>query len=336
LKLHEPVTGKEEVDAVKRVFDSGWLAEGKETANFERTVAEYVGARHAVAVSNCTVALELSLRAKQIKGEVVVPAFGHPATVRAIINAGCEPVFVDVDLEDYTVRVDYCPENTKAVIPVSWGGNPIWSIPYDPIIIEDAACSLGASAYGEHVIEYAATTCYSFHPRKLITTGEGGMITTNNKELAEKLRELKNFGLGNYKIDDVRAAIGTAQMHRLEGIIQERIRKARVYNELLADVPNIKSPQSHELARHTYQTYAIFLQTGDRDKIITRLKQRGIETQIGAYALHRLPSFRHFGRIGKLENSDLLAENLLALPMSHSMTDEDQKYVVNCLEQLIP
>jgi len=322
---------------VRKVLECGWLAEGPKTEQFEKTVADYVGAKHAVAVCNCTIALELCLRALKVKGEVVVPAFGHPATVRAITNARCKPVFVDVDLEEFNIRVDKCPDNTQTIIPVSWGGNPYWSVPYLDVsqIIEDAACCLGAMMHGEQTGDNF-TSCFSFHPRKLVTTGEGGIITTNDGDLAESLRKLKNFGLGNYKFDDIRAAIGIEQMKRLKGIIEERIRKAKVYEELLKNVPSVKAPQKHPLARHTYQTYAIYIKKGNRNKIICNLKQQGIETQIGAYALHRLPQFQHFGRVGSLRNSELLHQRLLALPMAHSMTDEDQQYVVTCLEQLLP
>jgi dTDP-4-amino-4,6-dideoxygalactose transaminase len=326
---------KEEVDAVKKVLDSGWLAEGKITRQFEDAVARYVGSKYAVATCNCTVALELCLRASNLIGkEVIIPSFTHPATIQAVLNALCIPVLVDVDLQEYNMQIYHCSNDVETFIPVSWGGNPVWSVPLESLIFEDAACSLGSSTISEGALTPEMAVCYSFHPRKLVTTGEGGMIVTNNKELATKLRKLKNFGYGNYKFDDVRAAIGNEQMKKIDKIINRRIEMAETYNDLLANVKWVRIPQKHPLAKHTYQTYAVYLTKGNRNIIIKRLAKKGIETQVGAYALHLLYPY-HFRRFGSLSNSELLHHNLLALPMSYDLSDDDQVRVVEELKQAI-
>jgi len=338
LRLTKPYLDSAEAYAVREVLSSGWIAEGKLTRRFEEELADYVDAKYAIATCNCTIALELSLRALGIRGNVATSAFGHPATPRAIINAGCAPVFVDVDLQSYNINMSLLKDPTvthkeystieyyqlKAVMPVSWGGNPL--IPHDinlPII-EDAACSIGAQNNGHPDVR-----CFSFHPRKLLTTGEGGMVVTDNWEVAGEVRQLKNFGMGNYKFDDVRAAIGLEQLKKLPTIIRRRSYMAEVYNDLLADVCGVKSPMKQSV----YQTYAVYLEKGDRDAIIKKLGSQGIETQIGAYALPSLPQFKHCLWIKSRRNAELLGRNLLALPMSHDMTDEDQKRVVEALKR---
>jgi len=197
-------------------------------------------------------------------------------------------------------------------------------------LFEDAACSLGATIDGKPTGSYW-TTCFSFHPRKLITCGEGGIVTTNQKEVAEAIRKLKNFGDGggNYKLDDIKAAIAIAQMQKLDSIIEKRVAMAHVYDDLLGSDPLINIPQKHPQAKHTYQTYAVYVMTPNRDEIIRKLALKGIETQVGAYALHLLPQFQHLKRVGDLRNSELLSQHLLALPMDHQMNEEDQKFVID-------
>ena len=321
-RLTKPYLSSEEARAVQEVLNSGWLAEGTVTAQFERKLASIVGAKYAVAVCNCTVALELALKAHQVKGAVAIPDFTHPATALAVINAGVEPILCDVSLETYNLQInDSWVDYPETSVPVSWGGNPLTEYPHS-LIIEDAACSLGASNVGsDH------TSCFSFHPRKLVTTGEGGAVTTNDRRIAEKIRGLKTFGLGggNYKLNDIAASIGLAQLAKLKQIIKTRRRMAKVYSELLEDNSDVIVPIQKG---GTYQTYAVHLLKGKRDRIILDLAKKGIETQIGTYALHLLPQFQSLHKCGKLSNSTLLFRNLLALPMAYDLTEENQKTVV--------
>jgi dTDP-4-amino-4,6-dideoxygalactose transaminase len=211
------------------------------------------------------------------------------------------------------------------------------------LILEDAACSLGSENGGAKTGAMADITCFSFHPRKVLTTGEGGMITTDNDEYAEKMRSFKNFGVGkmgeqtrfirygsNYKMSDILAAVGVAQMAKLPEMIERRIELARRYDKLLSEVDGIKPPEKKGGMKHTYQTYAAYVEVkGARDRLMQDLRATGIEAQIGTYALHLEPYYRDLEKQGDLSRSKLLFENLLALPMCHNMTAEDQEYVVS-------
>ena len=333
-KLTKPCLDNAEVEAVHKVFESGWLAEGEVTEAFERKVANYIGAKYAIAVSNCTIALELCLKAQEKRSQIAIPDFTHPATIRAVLNTSSDPVLFDVGLGTYNAGVETYPLETIATIPVSLFGLDV--LPFYYPIVEDAACSFGAGE-GSYKVgnNWTHPVCFSFHPRKLITTGEGGMITTNDEELAQRLRRMKNFGVGggNYKFDDVRASIGLAQMDKLEGIIELRIRMAKVYDDLLSTSQDIIPPQKMDGVRHTYQTYAVYLKKGNRNEVINKLAEQGIESQRGAYALHLLPEYEQCKKIGDLHNSELLHHNLLALPMAYDITEEEQKFVIERLTE---
>lgn len=333
LRLTKPYLNHLESEAVSKVLNSGWLAEGPLTLQFETSVARYVGAKFAVAFCNCTVAMTLCLIAEKIKGKVAIPDFTHPATALAVINAGCKPVLCDVSLESY--NINQYTEHVGSSIPVSWAGNPLsW---YPPaFIVEDAACSLG-SKVDNVMVGSQFTSCFSFHPRKIVTTGEGAVVTTNSRELAIKLRDLKRFGKGggNYKFNDISAAIGIEQMKKIDRVIKQRREMAEIYRVLLKDIEGLRTPMEHSKVRHTYQTYAVYLEKGSRDRIIERLALKGIETQIGTYALHLIPQFRRLPRMSNLENSEKLYRNLLSLPMSYDLTFDDQKHVCEELKNEI-
>jgi perosamine synthetase len=327
LRLTKPYLSQLEADAVKRVLESGWLAEGAYTQQFESEVARYVGAKHGIATNNCTIALTLCLQALGVTGEVAVPDFTHPATAQAVLNAGCRPVLCDVSLESYNMN---SWNGARFAIPVSWAGNPLTTYPHTDFI-EDAACSLGAGSTGS-----TYTACFSLHPRKLITTGEGAVITTNDTELAERLRDLKNFGKGggNYRFNDISAAIGIEQLKKLPEIIKVRREHAAIYDTLLSNTPTLKPPQTSK--GHVYQTYAVLLDKKiDRDLVIRKLIAKGIETQIGTYALHTLPLFNRLKRWTNLANSTTLSKQLLALPMAYDLTFDEQEKVVGELKTAI-
>jgi len=362
IKLIEPYVGNEELRLIKKVLESGWLTEGPMTKEFEARVAEFTGAKYAIATTNCTTALELALRALHIGAgdEVIVPDFTYPATADVVYWIGAEPILVDVDISSYNINMDEIEKaitkRTKCIIPVSWGGNPLnYKIlnelkeEYNLWIVEDAACSLGAEFDGKKTGTLADITCFSFHPRKIITTGEGGMITTDNNDIAAEIKSLKTFGIKspdksnkfvkvgtNCKFSDILAAIGVKQMEKINKIIEKRIELANNYTRLIKEIDLIRPPLKEEKAKHVYQTYAVYLEVeGIRDKVIEELKKENIETQIGTYALHLQPAFCNAKRIGDLVISEKLYRNLLALPMCHSMTLEDQECIVKKVKNLI-
>lgn len=321
-RLTKPYLSSKEGDAVRGRLWNGYLAEGEATQLFEERLAGIVGVKHAVAVCNCTVALELALRAHRVKGRVAIPDFTHPATALAVINAGAQPILCDVSLKTYNLELNGSwVEYPETSVPVSWAGNPLTEYP-SGLIVEDAACSLGALGTGTQF-----TSCFSFHPRKLVTTGEGGAVTTNDLHVADRVRSLKAFGPdgGNYKLNDIASAIGCVQLDKLKEIIVRRRCMAKGYDDLLCNVSSVVPPTQEG---GTYQTYAVRLKKGRRNRIIRLLAKKGIETQIGTYALHLLPQFQSLPKSGALSNSTLLFRKLLALPMAYDLTEENQKTVV--------
>lgn len=360
IKLIEPVVGEEEINEVRKVLLSGWLTEGPKTREFEEEIRRYIGVKHAIATTSCTTALELALRTLGIgRGdEVIIPDFTHPASGNVVKLVGAKPVLADVDLFSYNIdptEIEKAVSNkTKCIMPVSWGGNPL---DMDPLIelkekhglyiVEDAACSLGAEHKGKKTGALADITCFSFHPRKAITTGEGGMAVTNNAEYAQKMQSLKKFGMQiknneitfirlgtNYKLSDILSAVGVAQMKKIEAIIRKRIELASHYDKLLSEIDLVRPPQKRANTRHIYQTYAACIEKGHaRDRVIKDLQKKNVETQIGTYALHLQPLYESEKKIGQLKNSEKLCTNLLALPMSHWMTKKDQEHVVSLIEE---
>ena len=253
IPLAVPDVGDEEIDEIKKVFDTKFLTEGKTTQEFEEQVASYLGVKHAIAVTSCTTGLHAVLQGLDIKGqEVLVPDYTYPATAEAVVLAGGIPVLTDVDINSMNMTSEILEEgyNDKMTVfsPVSWAGVPLESDVYKKAkdlnlkCLEDSACSLGAKIGNEFVGNIADFSCFSFHPRKVITTGEGGMITTNDDKMAEYCHSFKHFGakgssfeiIGtNYKLSNILSAIGLVQMKKIEKIIQVRIERANIYKEML-------------------------------------------------------------------------------------------------------
>jgi dTDP-4-amino-4,6-dideoxygalactose transaminase len=362
IKLIEPMVGEEELSLVREVLESGYMTEGPKTQEFEENFAKFVGAKHAIATTSCSTALQICVDILGIGpgDEVIVPDFTYPVTADVARIVGADPVLVDVDESTYNIDHDEvkkaATDKTRGILPVSLFGHPLDMAPlreiaekHDLFIVEDAACSAGARFGGERTGSMADLSCFSFHPRKVITTGEGGMITTNDDELAEKARQRKKFGMKmvdgrwqfmsvgtNYKLSDVLGAIGVKQLEKVEEIIGRRRELASIYDSLLDGNDFLIRPTAKEGVYHIYQTYAALVTKGGaRDRLIKDLREKEIETQIGTYSLHVQPSFDGVMRIGDLGRSRKLFENLLALPMSHSMTREDQEMVIEEANKLL-
>ena len=346
------------------VLESGYLTEGPVTRELEDVFKMYIGCEHALAVSSCTTGLEMALRSLGIGpgNEVIVPDYTYPATADVVAIVGAKIVLVDIEpdtmLIDYDRLEEAITERTKAIIPVSIFGNPLnydrlASIKqkYNLSIIEDAACAIGAEYKGNRVGNQADISVFSLHPRKFITTGEGGMITTHNHEWADWMTSYKHFGMGvhesrlttrferigtNYKMSNLLAAVGLVQMQHIDELLHRRLELAQQYLELLDGQTTIKIPETTQHGKHSYQSFCIFIT--DRDEVMRQMRNQEIEVQIGTYALHQHPAFApsSYCRIhGNMSGSKYAFDHCLTLPLYHELTREDQKRIVDTLASLL-
>ena len=354
--LAVPDVGEEEIEEIRKVFGTGFLTEGATTKEFEKNVADYVGTKHAIAVTSCTTGLHAVFESIGIKGqEVIVPDYTYPATAEAVILAGGIPVLADVDIDSMNMTSQILEEayndSMRVFCPVSWAGVPLEKEIYQKAkkmnlkCLEDSACSLGAKIGDDFVGKIADYSCFSFHPRKVITTGEGGMITTDDDEIAEKCYSYKHFGakgasfetIGtNYKLSNVLSAIGLVQMRKIEKIISKRNEKAKIYEEMISKINGIKPAYVGKNTRQTFQSYTCYVEKeGYRDKIRDALSKENIQSQIGTYALHLEPAYKNLKKVGDLENSKLLYENALTLPLYGALKESDQQRICHLINKIL-
>ena len=315
IRLARPDVGAPELAAVAAVLASGQLTMGPQVVAFEAALARAVGTADAVAVSSGTAAIHLALLALGVGpgDEVIVPAYTFPATANAVELCGGRAVLVDVDPETFIVRpelvADAVTARTQAVLAVHLFGRPVaWeelqtAVPHDVVLVEDAAGALGARYRGTPCGALGLLACLSFHPRKIVTTGEGGAVTTDEAELASAVRRLRHHGIAdgdpidipspglNYRLADVLCALGVPQLERLESLLVARERVAGWYTERLEHLVGV--PSADEGDRHGWQAYVVTLDR--RDEALTGLRQEGIEAQIGTYAVHHLSAYRDRG-----------------------------------------
>ena len=354
IPLAVPDVGKEELEEISKVLETGFLTEGTATREFEKAVAEYLGVKHAIAVTSCTTGLHTVLECLNVKGkDVIIPDYTYPATAEAVLLAGGNPVLVDVDLESMNMTAHTLEESFEEGMnifsPVSWAGVPLELDLYKTakklglICLEDAACSLGSKIGNDFVGKIADFSCFSFHPRKVITTGEGGMITTDNESVAESCYSFKHFGakgnsfemIGtNYKMSNILSAIGLVQMQKIESIIKMRSEKAKIFRELLSPIMGITPAYVGEGTRQTFQSYTCYVKKDKhRDKIRNALANENIQSQIGTYALHLEPAYANMKKVGSLENSELLYKNALTLPLHKDLKQEDQELICKIIKE---
>ena len=365
--LLRPYFDSEELREIQKVFDSGWVSQGPKVKEFEDKITEYLDVKYAIAVTNCTSALHLALLSTEVKegDEVLVADFTFPATGHAVLYCGAKPVFVDMDLKTYNINPKLIEEKisdkTKAIIPVHTFGQPaemdaIVQIAedYNLKVIEDAACALGAKYKNKYAGTIGDIGCFSFHARKGITTGEGGMVVTDNKNLADKIRRLSVFGMTsawdreksnklfipefteigyNYKMSDITAAVGVAQLRKLDKIIERKRAIAKYWDDTLREIESIEPPGVSENVKHIYQSYIALVDNHiNRNKLIETLMKKGVQTQIGTYASHIQPVYNSNQ---KCPNSLDIFNRSLALPMYYMLEEEDINVAASHLKKVL-
>lgn len=371
IPLALPLMDEAEADAARRPILSGWITQGPEVAAFEHEFAAAVGAPHACAVANCTAALHLALLAVGVGpgDEVITVSHSYIATANSVRYCGAEPVFVDIDPRTYNIdpaliETAITP-STRAILCVHQMGMPCDIRAILPIaqrhglpVIEDAACASGSAYAYEGAVEpvgmpHGDIACFSFHPRKVISTGDGGMLTTRSPEYDAQFRLLRQHGMSvndrarhsaqtvvfeqhsvlgyNYRMTDIQAAVGREQLRRLPEIVERRRAIAARYTQLLASIPGLGTPHEPAWARSNWQSYAVRLpdHCGQRTTM-QRLLDQGIATRRGIMCAHREVPYQQQPRQSLLE-SERAQDRSLILPLYPQMTDSDQDYVCECL-----
>ncbi|MGQ0721427.1 MAG: DegT/DnrJ/EryC1/StrS family aminotransferase [Candidatus Eiseniibacteriota bacterium] len=372
IPLSRPAFGPEEEDAVRDVLRSGWVAQGPTTAAFEREFAAVIGAPHAVAVSSCTTALHLAVLGAAIRpgDEVILPSFTFPATANAVLYEGGTPVLVDVDRR--TLNIDPAAAaaavgpRTRAIIGVHLFGFPCEIRALESLcterglfLIEDAACAVGTRIGERMAGTFGDVACFSFHARKVVTCGEGGMLTTRRDDLAAELASRRTHGadrgaevregeglaptsprhvrLGyNYRLSDVQSAIARVQLTRLEGFVREREELARRYDEGFADLQGLQLPPRDPGLRHSWQSYVVVVDA--EAPVAARalrdaLAGRGVATRPGTYAVHQEPYWRERFPVPSLPNAERAAAGSVALPLYNGLSWENQARVIDSVRQ---
>jgi perosamine synthetase len=354
IPIAKPLMGEEEKKAIVAVLESGMLAQGPKVEEFERAFAAMCGVRHAVATSSGTTALHLALLAHDIGSgdEVITSPFTFIASANSILFVGAKPIFVDIDERSYNIDPSLVEARitprTKAIMPVHLFGNPcdmeaIMAIAtrHGLLVIEDAAQAHGASINGKKVGSFG-TGCFSFYPTKNMTTAEGGMVTSDDDQVAERVRLLRSHGMKrryyhdflgyNFRMTDLQAALGLAQLAKLEVFNEKRIANARYLTEHLRDV--IIAPQVKEGYRHVFHQYTIRVK-GDRDKVVEQLGKRGIGTGI-YYPLpvHKQPIYQELGYTCRLPVAEAMSREVLALPVHPALARDDLDRIVQAVSEL--
>jgi dTDP-4-amino-4,6-dideoxygalactose transaminase len=346
IRLAWPDVGAAEAEAVAEVLESGQLTMGPKVDEFERGLATACGTEHAVVVSSGTAALHLAVLALGIGpgDEVLVPAYTFPATANVVALVGAKPVLVDVDPVTMNLdpaRLEVGPR-TKAIIAVDLFGRParIEELPDGVPVLEDAAGALAASRQGRPCGSLGALACLSFHPRKIVTTGEGGAVTTDEAELAVAIRRMRHHGIEprgqfeiahaglNYRLSDILCAVGIPQLARLDELLDTRTRLAAGYTERLRDVVDVPAADDGDI--HGWQAYVI--QVDGAAGVIAALREQGIEAQVGTYALHQLAAYRDQG---EFPGASRVFDRAVALPFHTRLTEGNLDRVAEALTSLV-
>jgi len=370
IAITAPSFDEHEIEMVRAALDSGWVTQGPMVSRFEKAMAEVHDVKYALACTSCTAALHLAGLALELApgDEVIVPAFTWITSAHTAEYCGARAVFTDIDLATYNIDPAALERaitpRTRAVVAVHLFG---LAAPMDELraiceprgirIVEDAACAIGTTYNGKPVGGLGDLGCFSFHPRKVVTTGEGGMVTTNDDGLAAAVQSLRNHGatgmapgeapgpwnmstfnrLGfNLRLSDIQAAVGVAQMVKLDALLADRRARAARYTQLLGQMADLALPTTGDVAGHSYQSYVIRLAEGGRNRrnaVMRALEAAGIQTRPGTHAVHRLGYYaRKYGiRPEDFPNAALAEDTTITLPILPGMSDDQQDRVVAAL-----
>jgi len=374
IPITRPSFTEAEEKIVLEVLRSGWVTQGPKVLAFEEQFAKYVGARFAVGVSSCTTALHLSLIAAAVgaSDEVICPSYSFIATANVIRYCGAKPVFIDIDPMTYNLNPDHLEQlispRTKAIIAVHQVGLPVDLDRINEIaekrnikVIEDAACAIGAEYKGVRVGKpHGFLACFSFHPRKIITAGEGGMITTNDKAVAARLKKLRHHGMSvsdlardnaktviieaydelgyNYRMSDLNAALGLAQLAKVDDILRKRVKLAERYNQAFQEIEFLEPPFTPPYAKQTYQSYILRLKSEvpiSRDDLMCELLKRGIASRRGIMASHKEPVYARDYADVNLPETDEAVKQTVILPLFPQLQRVEQDHVISSIFELV-
>jgi dTDP-4-amino-4,6-dideoxygalactose transaminase len=367
IPISKPFMDEREAAAAARVIHSGWVTQGPEGQAFESEFAAFTGAAHAVAVSSGTTALHLALHALGIGpgDEVITVSHSWIATANVIVHCGATPVFADIDPKTFNMDpasvAALMSEKTKAILAVHQIGMPC-DLPallaiaeaHDIPLVEDAACAIGSGILVEGAPDrqpigrpHGVMACFSFHPRKVLSTGDGGMITTSDDSLAERLKLLRNHAVQvpesfsevgfNYRLTDIQSAIGRVQLSRLPGFLERRRALAGEYASLLEALPGIAVPYEPVWAHSNWQSYAVRLDPAmDQRGVLASLKESGVGAKRGIMNAHQEPAYTSIDwRAKGLEHSEEARDHTILLPLYHQLTSQEIAHVVHSLTKAV-
>lgn len=362
IPMANPNIGEEEARAVYEVVKSGWLNEGKKVEEFETNFAEYIGTKHAVAFFNGTVALHAVLHALGIKNgdEVIVPSFTFISTANSVLFTGAKPVFADIDENTFNISpediANKITNKTKAIIPVHYAGQSAdmkelmeLAEDHNLYLIEDAAEAHGAEYANKKVGSFGTAAMFSFTPTKNITTGEGGMITTNDSDLAKNLRIIKNHGqieqynhvvLGyNYRMTEMQGAIGIEQLKKLPDIILKKQHNQQYLTNKLSQIKGIIPPYVSPNCNHVYMIYSIMIDEElieiERDQLIVKLHENGISSKIYFPPAHTQTLYKNLGYEVSLPITEKVYRKILSLPCYSKLNINELDYMIKTIKEII-